>query len=168
MTALCSKTRDTEEKNFKPSKAFLFRKLFSSLWIRIKMLKTFCKRVIGKFRFQKKEWLMMKGETTALCSKTRVTFANNSNLQKQEQNSQYFEIKLDTQDFLYNIRQSLVYCHGKKLISTRLELHCSFHAYRSYYWRRGQLLVRVSFSSFPCICTYQVEKKNSDWPQSSS
>ena len=86
------------------------------------MLKTFCKRVIGKFRFQKKEWLMMKGETTALCSKTRVTFANNSNLQKQEQNSQYFEIKLDTQDFLYNIRQSLVYCHGKKLISTRLEL----------------------------------------------
>ena len=65
---------------------------------------------------------MMKGETTALCSKTRVIFANNSNLQKQEQNSQYFEIKLDTQDFLYNIRQSLVYCHGKKLISTRLEL----------------------------------------------
>ena len=65
---------------------------------------------------------MMKGETTALCSKTRVTFANNSNLQKQEQNSQYFEIKLDTQNFLYNIRQSLVYCHGKKLISTRLEL----------------------------------------------
>lgn len=43
---------------------------------------------------------MMKGETTALCSKTRVTFANNSNLQKQEQNSQYFEIKLDTQNFL--------------------------------------------------------------------
>lgn len=86
------------------------------------MFKTFCKRVIGKFRFQKKEWLMMKGETTALCSKTRVTFANNSNLQKQEQNSQYFETKLDTQDFLYNIRQSLVYCHGKKLISTRLEL----------------------------------------------
>ena len=64
----------------------------------------------------------MKGETTALCSKTRVTFANNSNLQKQEQNSQYFEIKLDTQNFLYNIRQSLVYCYGKKLISTRLEL----------------------------------------------
>ena len=64
----------------------------------------------------------MKGETTTLCSKTRVTFANNSNLQKQEQNSQYFEIKLDTQNFLYNIRQLLVYCHGKKLISTRLEL----------------------------------------------
>ena len=103
---------------------------------------------------------MMKGETTALCSKTRVTFANNSNLQKQEQNSQYFEIKLDTEDFLYNIRQSLVYCHGKKLISTRLEL-ASTHI-EAIIDGVVRLLVRVSFSSFPCICTYQVEKKNSD------
>ena len=41
---------------------------------------------------------------------------------KNEQNSQYFEIKLDTQNFLHNIRQSLVYCYGIKLISTRLKL----------------------------------------------
>ena len=123
--------------NFKPSKAFLFRTLFSSLWIRIKTLKTFCKRVIGKFRFQIKEWLMMKGETTALCSKTRVTFANNSNLQKQEQNSQYFEIKLDTQKF--SLHHSSITCILPRQKAHLDSVRASFHAYRSYYWRRGQV-----------------------------
>ena len=121
MTALCSKTRDTEEKNFKTSKAFLFRELFPSLWIRIKMLKTFCKRVIGKFRFQKKG---VANDETRDDSALLEDSWHSPTIQtcKNKQNSQNFEIKLHTQNFLQNIRQPHVYCYGKKLISTRLTL----------------------------------------------
>lgn len=74
------------------------------------MFKTFKRVIKGKFRFQKKELRMQKrAETTALCSKIRG-IRQKPKPSKNEQNSQYFEIKLDTQNFLHNIRQSLVYC----------------------------------------------------------
>lgn len=65
--------------------------------------------------------MQKRAETTALCSKIRG-IRQKPKPSKNEQNSQYFEIKLDTQNFLHNIRQSLVYCQGMKLISTRLKL----------------------------------------------
>ena len=73
----------------------------------------FCKRVIGKFSFQNKEWRTKKfTQRRQRFAWGPVTSDNNfkpskTNTFKNEQNSQYFEIKLGTQNFLHNIGQSL-------------------------------------------------------------
>ena len=70
-------------------------------------------------------------ERRRFARRPRVTFANNSNLQKQEQNSQYFEIKLDTQKF--SLHHSSITCILPRQKAHLDSVRASFHAYRSYY-----------------------------------